>query len=197
MVFLALKRKIIEIRDEDGYRAFLEKLPLYRSAIFSHTVFEIRSEVHGSRIRDIEAALNIKGRRARVVFLHDRASDIIDEYNEAQGIYCKYEDGKCEDPKHQRFKNGCCCHCYLQSSTGCHTKNLACKLFFCDFKAAQHEFLGMEKIDLLRLFTRSQRLIARENIYASRGENIALLTIGSYLIFCIYSLFKLFRMKNI
>ena len=38
----------------------------------------------------METALNIKNRRQRIEYLYDRACDIVDEYNNKNGIICHY-----------------------------------------------------------------------------------------------------------
>ena len=190
--------KRIEIGNEEEYQEFLRRLPKYRGLRYRATEFTARSKVHPKRVADIVTALNIKNRRKRIEYLFDRACDIIDAHNEAEGIICHYNaDGICEDPKHQTRKNGCCCHCYLQSSSGCPSRNLSCKFYFCDHMCGKHRPLTMEDIDLLRLFTASQREIIKNNVFVTRKAYINMLWIGSYLIFCMYSVLKFYRIKNV
>ncbi len=193
-----LHKKKIYIRNESEYRAFLKKLPLYRSLLYVFTEFELEGSLHGKRLADLQKALNIKGKHRRIEFIYDRSCDIIDEYNEEHGNICHYsEDGICEDPKHRTRVNGCCWYCPLQSSTGCTSRNLSCKFFFCDHMCAKFKPLTVEDIDLLRMFNRSRRAIARENYFVRRETCLRILNLGSYLLYCVYSIIKLFRIKNI
>ena len=188
----------IEITGEEEYRAFLRSLPKYRSILNRFTHFTITGSVHKEELKDFQEALNLKGRKKRMTFLYDRACDIIDAYNEKNRISCRYnEDGICEDPKHQTRKNGCCCHCYLQSPTGCPTRNLSCKFYFCDHICKSFRPLTMGDIDLLWMFTWSEREIIKNNVFVKRETYINLLCLGSYLLFCIYSVLKFYRIKNV
>lgn len=55
----------------------------------------------------------------------------------------------------------------------------------------------MEDIDLLKLFSWSQREIIKTNVFVTRRTYINLLCLGSYLLFCMYSVIKFFRLKNL
>ena len=192
-----MERKI-EITNEEEYRAFLKKLPLYRSILNRFTVFKISGSVHQDELKDLNQALNLKNRKKRMTFLFDRACDIIDAYNEANGISCRYNGGGiCEDPKHQTRKNGCCCHCYLQKPPGCPTRNLSCKFYFCDHICKKFRPLTPDDIDLLKMFSWSEREIIKNNVFVTRETYIRLLCLGSYLLFCIYSVIKFYRIKNV
>ncbi len=188
----------ISINNEEDYQAFLKKLPKYRGIRGRFTDFVITGSVHTEELQDLSKALNIKNRRKRITYIYDRACDIIDSYNEKNGICCRYNDqGICEDPKHQTRKNGCCCHCYLQSSSGCPDRNLSCKFYFCDHICKKFKPLTMEDIDLLKMFTVSQREIIKNNVFVTRKTYIKLLCLGSYLLFCMYSVIKFYRIKNV
>lgn len=188
--------QIIKINNEEEYRTFLKKLPAYRSLLYRFTKFSIDSAVHKEELQDLQEALNIKNRRKRISFLYDRACDIIDEYNAKHGVSCCYSsEGICEDPKHQKKKNGCCFLCYLQSPSGCPTRNLSCKLYFCDHMCKKYRPLTMDDIDLLRMFSWSEREIIKSNVFIKRETYIDLLCLGSYLLFCIYSVIKFYRIK--
>ncbi len=62
---------------------------------------------------------------------------------------------------------------------------------------AEKNPLTIEDIPLLRLLTKSQLQIVKENVFTDRKTAINLLYIGSYLIFGLYSFIKVIRMKNI
>ena len=188
----------IKIDNEEEYQAFLKKLPAYRGIRGRFTSFDITGSVHQDELKDLAEALNIKNRRKRITFLYDRACDIIDKYNEENRISCRYNsEGICEDPKHGKKKNGCCFLCYLQSECGCPDRNLSCKLYFCDHICKKFHPLTMEDIDLLKLFSWSQREIIKTNVFVTRRTYINLLCLGSYLLFCMYSVIKFFRLKNL
>ncbi len=55
----------------------------------------------------------------------------------------------------------------------------------------------MEDIDLLKMFNRSELEIIKNNVFVTRKTYINLLCLGSYLLFCIYSIVKFYRIKNV
>ena len=55
----------------------------------------------------------------------------------------------------------------------------------------------MKDIDLLRMFTPSEREIIKDNVFVKRETSINLLCLGSYLLFCVYSIVKFYRIKNV
>ena len=55
----------------------------------------------------------------------------------------------------------------------------------------------MKDIELLRMFTPSERQIIKENVFVKRETSIGLLCLGSYLLFCVYSIVKFYRIKNV
>ena len=56
--------------------------------------------------------------------------------------------------------------------------------------------ITMDDIDLLKLFTWSQREIIKSNEFLDRKTYIDILWVGSYMLFCLYSIRKLFRMRK-
>ena len=191
-----LNKEII-INTNEEYDKFKKKLWLYRSWLYCFVSFKISGKVRQKELKDFETALNIKNDRKRTRFIYDRACKFIDEYNEKHCICCEYHDSICEDPKHQKMKNGCCWYCHLQTNTGCPSRNLACKLFFCDHMWEKHHPLTAKDIDILLMFSPSRRAIARENTFVTEETFLRQLDIGSYGLMCIYSITKLFRFKNL
>ena len=78
--------------------------------------------------------------------------------------------------------NGCCRMCVHQSKSGCKTKNLTCKLFFCSEVKEKHKVLGINDIKILKVFTISQRYILSNNYFTSKEEVLNDLYIGSTMV---------------
>ena len=145
----------------------------------------------------LETAISIKNRKKRITYIYDTACRLIDEYNREHGIVCEFVDNRCMDCHHNSHINGCCYHCPYQSSSGCPTSNLSCKLYFCNYMKERYTSLMMGDIAVLRLLSKSQKAILRENVFATRETSINLLWIGSYLVFGLFSIVKIMRMRNL
>lgn len=130
-------------------------------------------------------ALFIKNRKERITFIYDNACETIDKYNSCHGLDCSFHNGRCDAYKNSRI-NGCCYHCRLQTSTGCPSKNLACKFFFCE-KLDKLEHLYFKDFPEFNLFTHLQKNIARTNFYCKRERFLKLMFLNSYLVFYIYT----------
>ena len=138
-------------------------------------------------------AIAIRSRRKRICYIYDNACDLIDEYNDKNGIICSFEKGRCRLEDRLGAVNGCCCHCIYQSDKGCPSRNLTCKLFFCDRLKEKHPPV-FEDFKEFRLLTRRQQYMIRTNYYCKRDTFLRLLNIGSIMVFFIYSIRKSFDM---
>lgn len=134
-----------------------------------------------------EKASRITDKRERVRFIYDSACARIDEYNAQHGIVCSFRDGRCEAAGDAGSPNGCCCGCIYQSSRGCPTSNMSCKLFFCE-KMKEKGPLTFEDLPELQLLTGAQKYIVKNNVYCKRETFLKLLEMNSYVVFFIYSL---------
>jgi hypothetical protein len=188
--------KNITIETDDDYKKFIKKIPLYKSFLYKFTEFNIINYTNYP-LEDIMKMLNIKNRKKRIKYIYDYVCNQIDDYNNQNNIKCEFEENRCHDCKHNWHENGCCFHCPYQNQSGCPTKNLSCKLFYCEYMDNKYKLLKFDDIIALRLFTKREQMIIKGNVFCNEKDFLTLLYIGSYFIYTIYSIFKIFKMKNI
>lgn len=138
---------------------------------------------------DLIKALSIKNRYKRTCFIYDKACDYIDSYNENNNIRCEFCDNRCSDHRHKNNINGCCAHCKYQSNRGCKTQNLSCKFYFCDYMS-KYPVIKEEDIHILKLLSKRQRYICKNNVFCKRSIFIGLLFTGSVLVYFLYCFIK-------
>lgn len=139
-------------------------------------------------------AIKIRKRKERIAYIYDNACDRIDAYNEENKLICQFCDGRCREASKGGRINGCCYRCRFQSSTGCPSRNLTCKLYFCDEMLAQGP-LRFENFPEFQLLTRLQKNIVKTNAYCTRETSLRLMYINSYLVFYLYSIRNVFDME--
>lgn len=132
-------------------------------------------------------ALQIKGRKKRIIYIYDNACERIDNYNTENCLWCDFKDGRCGD-NHKSRINGCCADCMHQTDKGCPTKNLACKLFNCSVLKNHHgdKLLTMKDFPEFGILSWQQRYIIKYSLYCYRETAVNLITIGSFSIFTMY-----------
>ena len=147
-------------------------LILYKTFLFNHHTFKTKS--HDDNLIAITNALNIKKRNKRIEYIYDYACEQLDKYYSDKNT-CKFVNGQCRNQQGSdcKYNNGCCRLCMYQSSKGCKTSNLTCKLFYCDSVFNEFKVLRMRDIPILKLLTARQRLILRYDFFSSR-ENVLL-----------------------
>lgn len=139
-------------------------------------------------------AVLMTNRKERIQYIYDSACDKIDEYNEKHNIICEFKDGRCQAKGGNGRLNGCCYHCRLQSETGCPTRNLTCKFYYCDMLKAKNP-PKFDDFPEFRLLTHLQKNIVKTNAYCYKETYIKLLLANSYLLFYIYSVRNAFDME--
>ena len=160
--------------------------------IYKNTEFIYNGE--NQEINDIIEALNKKTRLQRIAYIYDKSCEQIDKKFEGENI-CGFECNQCiAQRKHDlKEKNGCCRVCRLQTSIGCLSKNLTCKLFFCDEVKNKYEVITFKKLKLLNLLTRRQRLILKFDLFSTREEVLTDLYIGFVTIAAFRELYMLIK----
>lgn len=190
-----MKTITIDLVSDAEVEAFFSHLRRYAGFRYLQTEFQIGINNANYDVDDVIKALNIKNRYKRIQYIYDAACDLIDQYNKKNGIQCQFCNGRCSDERHSKRLNGCCCHCPYQSSQGCTTRNLSCKLYFCEYMKEHYQPISMDDLHLLKLLSRSQQAILRENVFTKRETAIKLLYVGSYIVFGFYSVIQLVRIK--
>ena len=156
---------------------FYKKLFLYKSFLYKNVRFE--SNIDDEEVKDIIKALNIKKRSKRIEFIYDYCCDKIDKFYAGKDL-CKFKNNQCiiHQIPNCTYKNGCCRICSYQSNKGCTTRNLSCKLFYCDKVKQNNEIIKFRDLKILKLLTLRQRLMVYENFFASREEFLTELKVG-------------------
>ena len=184
-----MKSKIITINNYNDYNKFLKRINIYKSILYYNTLFEVKNNINERNIDYITNALNMKNRKKRIEYVYDQSCKLIDWKNKGINI-CGFENGKCwVQRKIKNGKcNGCCRKCIYQTSNGCSTKNLSCKLFNCTEVRSRYNVIRYNDLKLLRLLSKRNQIIIQSD-YFSKGEDL-LIDIYSYNL--IYSTFRIF-----
>jgi hypothetical protein len=175
-----MKKKIV-IKSKDDLEKFYKRFWLYRSFLYRNVTFVLKEDKYN--ISNFISALNIKNRRKRIEYIYDQACDEVDNYYVSKNM-CGFKNNQCYvQRKLKNGKiNGCCRMCIHQSKTGCKTKNLTCKLFFCSEVKKRYKVLGINDINIIKLLTKRQRYILSNCYFTSKKEVLNDLYIGSIMI---------------
>lgn len=186
-----MKKKKILI-ETDNVNEIYKKYKKYKAFIYKNTEFIYTGEIQ--EIKDIIEALNKKTRLQKLAYIYDKSCEQIDKKFEGENI-CGFQCNQCiAQRKHNlKEKNGCCRVCRLQTSTGCSSKNLTCKLFFCDEVKNKYEVITFKDLKLLKLLTRRQRLILKFDLFSTREEVLTDLYIGFVTIASFRELYMLIK----
>lgn len=185
------KKIIIETNDiKEMYRKYKK----YKSIRYKKTEFVYKGK--NEDIKEIINVLNQKTRMKRLVYIYDKSCDQIDKKFEGKNI-CGFECNKCMVQRKYNLseQNGCCRICKFQSSNGCTTKNITCKLFFCDEVKKQNDIVELKDLNLVKLLTRRQRVILKFDLFSLREEVLMDLYIGFITIAAFRELWMLIRIS--
>lgn len=181
------KRKMIE--DKDIYT----NIRKYQSFLYKNTEFFYKG--NKEEIKKIVKALNIKSKMKRLEYIYDECCLEIDKKFENRNI-CGFHCGQCRVQQKRNFNevNGCCKICQFQSDTGCKTKNLSCKLFFCDEIKEHYEVVKLSDITLSKLFSWRQKLMLKCEMFSLKEAVLMDLYMGSLVICASRQLLTLIKM---
>lgn len=175
-----MKEKVVE-----NNKKFYRNLFWYKSIFFRNIKF-ITEENSDEEFNNIVKALNIKNRKERIKFIYEYCCNKIDAYNEGKNICGFNEKGQCiaqQAADEKIYKNGCCRLCRYQNSNGCHTSNIACKLFYCNRVTEKYQVLKFKDLKILKLFTWRQRIIVHDDYFTPKNVVLSDLYIGSIIIY--------------
>lgn len=183
-----MKSKIITINNYNDYNKFLKRINIYKSILYYNTLFEVKNNINEKNIDYITNALNMKNRKKRIEYVYDQSCKLIDRKNQGINI-CGFENGKCwVQRKIKNGKcNGCCRKCIYQTSNGCSTKNLSCKLFNCTEVRSRYNVIIYNDLKLLRLLSKKNQIIIKSDYFSKRED--VLKDLYSYSL--IYSTFRI------
>lgn len=148
---------------------FYRLLFFYRSFIFRGVHFEC--DIDDNMLSLVINALNIKKRKDRITFVYDETCKFVDEFYGGKNV-CGFEDGRCYSQRclKKDFYNGCCRKCRYQSSSGCTTVNLACKLFMCSEVKSRYEVVNDKDLKLLKLLSFKNRYVVKSDYFSTRED---------------------------
>ena len=181
-----INKKII-IKNNKDLKRFYNKLNIYKRIFYINTFFETNND----EIKKIIDILNIKNRKKRITYIYDSACKYIDDYWDGKNV-CGFKNGRCYAHQYPgcKYKNGCCRKCVYQSSKGCVTSNLTCKLYYCSEVIKRYEVPTMKSIKITKLLSWRQRIILKHDYFSSREEVLKDLYIDSTIIFTIRLLYR-------
>ena len=155
---------------------FYKYLFLYKHLKFIH--FE--SDIDDKELQTIIKGLNIKWRYKRLLYIVEEGCNYIDEYYKECNL-CHFKNNQCicHRKKKKDYINGCCRKCKYQSTNGCTTKNVACKLFLCSYADLKNKKkLEMKDIKLFKLLNFYQRYVISTDYFAKPKEVALNLYVG-------------------
>lgn len=176
--------KLIKINNQTALDKFYRKLFFYKSFIFKKTHFTV--ETNFEEVKPIINALNIKKRKERIIYIYDEACNQIDKHYQNKNI-CGFKNNKCyvQQKLQNGTINGCCRMCLYQSTKGCTTKNLTCKLFTCSEVEKRCKVIKFDDLKILNLLSFRNRMILKSDYFSKREDVIKDLYYGSFFLWTI------------
>ncbi|MDE5540183.1 MAG: hypothetical protein K2J20_06845, partial [Bacilli bacterium] len=147
---------------------------LYKSFLFTGVQFETDNK----ELESIVKALNIKDKTKRLEFIYDSACSMLDAQFQGANV-CGFKNNQCYTQHCTKLTNGCCRKCIYQSSKGCTTSNLTCKLFYCGEVTKRYKVLTVKNLTILKCLSKRQQIILQHDYFSSREEFLADLKINS------------------
>ena len=182
-----MKNKLIKDEKQLYSKMFLYKTFFYRWINFT-------TESTNEEVINIINALNIKNRFKRVEFIYDYCCKKLDSFYEGKNI-CEFKDNKCivQQGPNCKFCNGCCRLCRFQTTSGCQTSNLSCKLFYCDTIQNKHTTIKYKDLKILKLLSLRQKMIVNDNFFAHRKEFLLELKVNSITFWAVRMLIRIVK----
>lgn len=182
--------KLIKFNNQTALDKFYRKLFFYKSFIFKKTHFTV--ETNFEEVKPIINALNIKKRKERIIYIYDEACNQIDKHYQNKNI-CGFKNNKCyvQQKLQNGTINGCCRMCLYQSTKGCTTKNLTCKLFTCSEVEKRCKVIKFDDLKILNLLSFRNRMILKSDYFSKREDVIKDLYYGSILIWSVRIVIRL------
>ena len=170
-----------EIILEDDINKAYRQYKKFKSILYKKK--QIKYKGNNDEIKEIAKVLNIKSGMKRLEYIFDKSCEQIDNKFKDENI-CGFKCNQCIIQRENKsFEvNGCCSSCRFQSNSGCTTKNLTCKLFFCDYIKEKYDVVKFKDLKLLNLLSRRQRLMLKFDLFSSREEVLIDLFLGSIII---------------
>ena len=171
---------VIKIDNDKDIIKFKKRIPLYRTFIFRFTKFKLNKD--NKELNEIITALKIKKRKNRITYIYQTLCQKLDNYYQNKNM-CEFIDGKCLAQRLSKSDkiNGCCRISKYQTNGLCPTKNLACKLFYCDAVYKKHKVITYKDLDLFKCFSPLQRFMVKSDFFTSEKDVINDLYLGIFI----------------
>ena len=165
-----------------SYDLIVSSIPRIRKICkWYHVPFKV-SEVKSKNInslKDIEIAINMKNKRARIEFIYDKVCDYLD-YDFIKKNKCLFKDDKCISDRGKNYDKNCgCCRarngevCQYLEDGRCTIRNLGCKFFVCPTLKKKGVTYKTTDFPLLKYFCSfRQRIVLRYTIFVPKEKVI-------------------------
>ena len=179
--------KTIQVTD---INKFYKNIFWYKKPWYNNTKFE--TSIDDNELKYAIEALNIKKRNKRIEFTYDAICKLLDDYYKDENI-CHFCNNKCQvqTGNSLKYTNGCCRLCKHQSSKGCTTANITCKLFYCSSVKEHNKTITLKDLKILKLFSLRQKSIVKHDFFVSRETMLKDLYLGGIIIFTFKTIFRL------
>lgn len=170
-------KKFISIKNDKDLNKFYKKLFLYRGFLFSPFKFETDYD----DIIPVINALNIKNKYERIDYIYKYSLDYLDSYyKKLNPNICSFCNNKCivERINNYNHTNGCCRACIYQSTSGCKTRNLTCKLFYCTRVREKYKTYNYDNFYIIKCLDLRRQFILKEDYFTNEDDAILDLKIG-------------------
>lgn len=149
-------------------------------------------ETNYKELKSIIKAINIKKRKEKITYIYDEACKQIDNHYKNKDI-CGFKNNKCyvQQKLNNGNINGCCRMCIYQSTKGCMTKNLTCKLFTCSEVEKRCKIIKFDDLKILKLLSFRNRLILKHDYFSKREDVINDLYYGSIILWTLRIIIRL------
>lgn len=161
--------KEINIRNPEELEKFYKKIWFYRSRLCHMVHFNIQEDKYN--VQPIIEALNIKHKKARIIYIYNQACQQIDDFYADKDI-CEFKDNQCLAQRQTDRVNGCCRLCEYRTGGNCPSRNLACKLFYCFSAMQKHQLLTFDDIPILKCLNRRQRFMIKSDYFSLEKDVI-------------------------
>lgn len=170
-------KKYIKIRTNKDLKRFYRKIFIYRSFL----CLPVKFYSDNKSIKPIIDALNIKNKYKRIEYIYNYSTSFLDNYyNSLNPNICGYKCNKCivQRINNLNYVNGCCRACIYQSSNGCKTSNLTCKMFYCSRIKDKYKVYTYDNFYILKCLDLRRRFILKEDYFTSKEDAIFDLKVG-------------------
>ena len=175
-----MRCKEIRVSNAEELKMFYRLLFVYKSIFFRFTEFKIKNDKYN--IKQIIDALNIKNKKQRIIYIYETACRQVDDFYAGKNV-CEFKDNRCLSQRLSGSNNinGCCRLCQYRTGGNCPTRNLACKLFFCNNVSEKYKILTFDDILILKCLNKRQRFMLKSDYFSLEKDVVMDLYYGIFI----------------